>query len=124
LYGNVGWVSVRQNVASVENVKAVVAQNPDALFFRGEVKTSLKAWVCGVCGYTELYAKHPAALLAVHSPPALALMAIIVAPNTTYLRYFNASFIIVLRVGSTLTMSPGTRTMFSASLRAASRKLT
>jgi predicted nucleic-acid-binding Zn-ribbon protein len=57
-------VSILEHNGSVsENVKAVVAKNPKALFFRGKVKTSLKAWVCGSCGYTELYAKNPAALL-------------------------------------------------------------
>jgi len=47
-------------------------------------------------------------------PPVLALMPIIVAPKATILRYFNPSITSVLRVGSTLTISPGTRTMFSA----------
>ncbi|HEY7331308.1 MAG TPA: hypothetical protein VH592_26980 [Gemmataceae bacterium] len=46
-----------------ENVRAVVEQNPDAWVFKGQVMTSLKAWVCGACGYTELYAKNPTALL-------------------------------------------------------------
>ena len=48
------------------NVQAIVEENPDAWLFKGEVRTSLKAWVCGACGYTELYAKNPAALLAAH----------------------------------------------------------
>ena len=61
-------VFVREDVVSAENLKAVVEKNPDAFFyeFRGVVKTSLKAWVCGSCGYTELYAKNPAALLAAY----------------------------------------------------------
>jgi predicted nucleic-acid-binding Zn-ribbon protein len=49
-----------------ENLKVEAEQNPDAWLFKGEVKTSLKAWVCGSCGYTELYAKNPAALLAAY----------------------------------------------------------
>lgn len=51
---------------STGNVQVVVLQNPDAWFNKGEVSTSLKAWVCGACGYTELYAKNPAALLAAY----------------------------------------------------------
>jgi len=51
---------------STANVKAVVVGNPNAWVFKGEVRTSLKAWVCGSCGYTELYAKNPAALLAAY----------------------------------------------------------
>jgi hypothetical protein len=48
------------------HLKAVVEENPDAWLFKGEVRTSLKAWVCGACGFTELYAKDPGALLAAH----------------------------------------------------------
>lgn len=62
-------VSVLEHVGantSTENVKAVVARNPDAWVFKGEARTSLKAWVCGSCGFTELYAKNPAALLAAY----------------------------------------------------------
>lgn len=49
-----------------ENLKALVLKNPDAWLLKGEVQTSLKAWICGACGYTELYAKNPAALLAAY----------------------------------------------------------
>jgi hypothetical protein len=48
------------------NLKVVVDENPDAWLFKGEVQSSLKAWVCGACGYTELYAQDPAALLAAY----------------------------------------------------------
>jgi predicted nucleic-acid-binding Zn-ribbon protein len=46
-----------------ENLKVIVEENPHAWVFKGAVKTSLKAWICGVCGFTELYAKDPADLL-------------------------------------------------------------
>ena len=62
-------VSILEHVganASLHSVRAVLEKNPDALFVRGEVRTSLQAWVCGTCGYTELYAKHPEALLAAY----------------------------------------------------------
>ncbi len=49
-----------------ENLKVVVEENPDAWLFKGEVKTGLMAWVCGACGYTELYAKNAVALLAAY----------------------------------------------------------
>ncbi|MEX0727203.1 MAG: hypothetical protein WEB58_22210 [Planctomycetaceae bacterium] len=35
---------------------------PDALFFNGEQRTKLSAWVCAACGFVELYADEPAAL--------------------------------------------------------------
>jgi predicted nucleic-acid-binding Zn-ribbon protein len=48
------------------NLKVVVDEHPDAWLFKGEVQSSLKAWVCGACGYTELFAKDAAALLAAY----------------------------------------------------------
>jgi len=48
------------------NLRAIVAENPDAWLFKGEVKPSLEAWICGACGFTELYAQDPAALLAAY----------------------------------------------------------
>jgi predicted nucleic-acid-binding Zn-ribbon protein len=62
-------VSVLDNAGAPgysNNVRAVVVQHPDAWMFTGEVRTCLKAWVCGSCGYTELYANNPAALLAAY----------------------------------------------------------
>lgn len=56
----------RVNGYRSENLTAVVEEKPGAWVFKGEVKTSLKAWVCGSCGYTELYSKNPAALLAAY----------------------------------------------------------
>jgi predicted nucleic-acid-binding Zn-ribbon protein len=50
----------------VENLKVVVDEHPQAWLFKGEVRSSLKAWVCGACGYTELYAQDAPALLAAH----------------------------------------------------------
>lgn len=46
-----------------ENLEVAVEEHPQAWLFKGEVRTSLKAWVCGKCGYTELYAKDPETLL-------------------------------------------------------------
>jgi hypothetical protein len=45
------------------NLKVSVEEHPNAWLFKGEVRSSLKAWVCGACGFTELYAKNPRGLL-------------------------------------------------------------
>ena len=34
-------------------------RNPDAVMMKGKQTTTLSAWVCVDCGYTELYADHP-----------------------------------------------------------------
>jgi predicted nucleic-acid-binding Zn-ribbon protein len=41
---------------TVRDLSVAVYAKPDAWMFRGEVKGELWACVCGVCGYTELYA--------------------------------------------------------------------
>jgi predicted nucleic-acid-binding Zn-ribbon protein len=38
------------------NLSVAVYSKPDAWMFKGEVTGELWACVCGVCGYTELYA--------------------------------------------------------------------
>lgn len=35
---------------------------PDALVFKEKHKTTISAWVCGQCGYLELYADSPSTL--------------------------------------------------------------
>ena len=34
-------------------------RKPDAVVFKGQMSTSLSAWVCAECGYLELYADDP-----------------------------------------------------------------
>lgn len=41
----------------------LVERNPGALIFKGAESNSVEARVCGKCGYIELYASRPAALL-------------------------------------------------------------
>lgn len=41
-----------------------VDADPGALLFKESTRISLEARVCGQCGYTEMYATDPAALLA------------------------------------------------------------
>ncbi len=33
--------------------------NPDAFLFKGQMTTTVSAWICGDCGYVELYADSP-----------------------------------------------------------------
>ena len=49
------------NVAS--DLSLAVYSNPAAWVFKGEVKAPLFAYVCGACGYTELYATNLDALV-------------------------------------------------------------
>ena len=34
-------------------------RNPQALIFKGQVRTTVSAWVCASCGFIELYADNP-----------------------------------------------------------------
>lgn len=34
-------------------------KKPDAFLFKGKRSTAISAWVCGKCGYLELYADSP-----------------------------------------------------------------
>lgn len=34
-------------------------QNPEAFVFKGEQTSTVSAWVCGRCGFVELYADEP-----------------------------------------------------------------
>ncbi len=40
-----------------------VDADPEAIMFRGRTRSSLKAYVCGGCGYVEFYASDPESLL-------------------------------------------------------------
>lgn len=41
----------------------VVDENPGAFIFKGKRRGTLYAWICGVCGFTELYVSNPGGLL-------------------------------------------------------------
>jgi predicted nucleic-acid-binding Zn-ribbon protein len=49
-----GWHSERFTVASFGN--------PSAFIFKDKRTTTISAWVCGQCGYVELYADSPSSL--------------------------------------------------------------
>jgi predicted nucleic-acid-binding Zn-ribbon protein len=34
-------------------------RKPEAMFFKGALRTTLSAWVCADCGYVEFYADSP-----------------------------------------------------------------
>lgn len=36
-----------------------IPENPDALIFKNLAYSALRAWVCGRCGYSELYTTQP-----------------------------------------------------------------
>lgn len=48
------------------DLQVAVDAKPDALLFKGRQKSSLTARVCSACGYAELYATDPQALLAAY----------------------------------------------------------
>lgn len=50
--------------ADAGDLSAVVYANPQAWVFKNKVSVELSASVCGACGFTELYAVDPAAMLA------------------------------------------------------------
>ena len=37
-------------------------RKPEAAIFKGELQTTLSAWVCAACGYVEFYADTPQAI--------------------------------------------------------------
>ena len=37
-------------------------RKPEAFIFKGQVTTTVSAWVCGSCGFIELYADDPESL--------------------------------------------------------------
>ena len=41
---------------------AATYRKPEAVLFKGELATTLSAWLCADCGYVELYADAPRAI--------------------------------------------------------------
>jgi ribosomal protein S27AE len=41
-------------------------QNPNAILLKDLYQSALRAWICGRCGYTELFAQNPQELLAIY----------------------------------------------------------
>ncbi len=45
-----------------DEMTVVTFRKPDALIFKEKQTTTLSAWVCAACGYTEFYADRPHAI--------------------------------------------------------------
>jgi len=44
------------------DLKVRVDADPTAMVFKKSTRSDVHAWICGQCGYTELYADDPAEL--------------------------------------------------------------
>ena len=44
-----------------------VDEKPDAIVFKGRHTDTLRAWLCGECGFTELYVENPQQLYAAYT---------------------------------------------------------
>ena len=48
------------DLMSVTPLSVEIYEKPEAMIFKGtSYETPLKAWICGECGYTELYVENP-----------------------------------------------------------------
>jgi predicted nucleic-acid-binding Zn-ribbon protein len=45
--------------ATQTKLSVATFRKPEALLFKGQLQTTLSAWVCGNCGYAEFYADSP-----------------------------------------------------------------
>ena len=52
----------RGHAGSEAELTVATQRRPDALVFKGTVRSTLSAWVCLGCGYVEYYADDPKAL--------------------------------------------------------------
>jgi predicted nucleic-acid-binding Zn-ribbon protein len=43
----------------MEQLTVEITEKPNALFFKEHVRETLRAYICGDCGYSELYADYP-----------------------------------------------------------------
>ncbi len=62
-------VMTAMTTAGAERIGEVVAEvdrHPRAVFLKGPISSPLKAFVCGHCGFTELYVDQPGELLAAY----------------------------------------------------------
>jgi len=50
---------VDQNESVRMDLKVRVAQKPEALLFKEHVYRSVRAWICGECGYVALFVQNP-----------------------------------------------------------------
>ncbi len=48
------------------NLTVRIDRNPNAILMKGAEVSSLRAWICGNCGYSRLFASNPNALWAAY----------------------------------------------------------
>lgn len=55
--------SIDRGESFIEHDMAVATfRNPQAILFKGQQVSAVSAWVCGTCGFLELYADKPEAI--------------------------------------------------------------
>ncbi len=47
------------SMAAGGNIQLKINSIPDALIFKGVIKSELRAYLCGDCGYVETYIENP-----------------------------------------------------------------
>ena len=52
----------RGDYQSQNDLSVATQRHPTAFLFKGQVKTTVSAWVCSACGFIELYADDPASI--------------------------------------------------------------
>src|SRR5688572_27211180 len=59
--GSIDVIAAAKTIDRADNGHLTVAtfRKPDAVVFKGQLTTTLSAWVCADCGYLELYADDP-----------------------------------------------------------------
>ncbi len=53
--------------SSKHDLTVEIHEKPDAVFFKRTHQGTLRAWICGHCGFTEIYASNPDELWTVSS---------------------------------------------------------
>ena len=54
----------RAHLNMQSDLSVATDRRPEALLFKGQVTTTVSAWVCAVCGFVELYADNPQSIRA------------------------------------------------------------
>ena len=52
----------RGDYSAQHDLSVATYRKPQALLFKGQVTTTVSAWVCGTCGFVELYADNPGSI--------------------------------------------------------------
>jgi len=52
----------RGDYSAQHDLSVATYRKPQALLFKGQVTTTVSAWICGACGFVELYADNPGSI--------------------------------------------------------------